>query len=252
MTTFTPTRSPLMNSNPIFLKQCNKILQALPEDEWNRWFPYLEFVDLKTGQSLYNQSSSNAYIYFPITCIISLMCELDDGASIEYGHIGNEGMVGGHLLAATPPATRKIEVIHSGACYKIHKQIAQAELEKSGPFRRLLMRYMFFQMFTSAQLLICTRKHNILQQLSKLLLSIHDKISGDELSITQELLSNLLGVRREGVSEAINKLNNMGLIEHKRGSIVLVDINGLKNQACECYQLIEQEKAKMLPKVTAI
>ena len=252
MTILTLSKNVSMNNNSIFLKQCNKILQALPQDEWDRWFPYLEFVDLKAGQSLYNQSSNNAYIYFPITCIISLMCELDDGASIEFGHIGNEGLVGGHLLASTPPATRKIEVIHSGACYKIHKQIVQTELEKSGPFRRLLMRYMFYQMFTSAQLLICTRKHNILQQLSKLLLSIHDKVSGNELTITQELLSNLLGVRREGVSEAINKLDKMNLIEHKRGSIKLVDVEGLKNQACECYQLIALEQDKMLPMSVAV
>jgi CRP-like cAMP-binding protein len=229
----------------------NHLLAALPIAEMNRWLPKLESVNLTLGQVLHESGGTLAHIYFPTTAIVSLLYLLEDGASAEIAIVGNEGLVGISLFMGGGSTISRAVVQSAGKAYRLPADVLREEF-KLAPVLHLLLRYTQALITQMAQTAVCNRHHSLDQQLCRWLLLSVDRLPGNELEMTQELIANMLGVRREGVTEAAMKLQKAGLIKYARGHINLIDRPGLEQRVCECYAVVKKEYDRLLPDIEAI
>jgi CRP-like cAMP-binding protein len=186
------------------------------------------------------------HVYFPLDCIVSLLCVMEDGASTEIAVVGNEGIVGVSLFMGGETTPSRAIVQSAGEAYRLKGQLLKHEFYRAGPMQRLLLRYTQALLTQMAQTAVCNRHHSVDQQLCRWLLLSLDRLSGNELIMTQELIANMLGVRREGVTESAGKLQRAGLIEYRRGRITVIDRRGLEARVCECYTVVKREYDRLL------
>jgi CRP-like cAMP-binding protein len=229
----------------------NLLLASLPDAEWERWKPQLEMVDLPLGKVLYESGERMKFVYFPSSGIVSLLYVLNSGASAEIAVVGNEGLVGVSLFMGGGSTPSRAVVQSAGMGYRLAAETVQAEFEHSSPVMHLLLRYTQALITQMSQTAVCNRHHTLDQQLCRWLLLSLDRLPGNELLMTQELISNMLGVRREGVTEAALKLQTAGLIRYVRGRISVLDRPKLELRTCECYQVVKQEYDRLLPALKA-
>jgi CRP-like cAMP-binding protein len=229
----------------------NHLLAALPEADWQRWQPQLEWVPLPLGQVLYESGCTMSHVYFPTDAIVSLLYVMADGASAEIAVVGNEGVVGISLFMGGGSTPSRAVVQSAGQGWRLRAAAIRDEFNDSAPVMHLLLRYTQALITQMAQTAVCNRHHVLDQQLCRWLLLSLDRL-GDELRMPQELIANLLGVRREGVTEAALKLQRDGLIRYSRGHITVLDRAGLEARTCECYEVVRKEYARLLPDLTAV
>lgn len=234
----------------------NHLLAALTEDGCERLFPHLERVRLRLGETLYDSGCPLQYVYFPTTATVSVLYVMEDGASAEIAGVGNEGMLGVALIMGGETMPNRAMVLCTGSAYRIKSQILMEQFNRtggrrSGALQHLLLRYTQVMITQMSQAAVCNRHHSMKQQLCRWLLSNLDRSPSNELTLTHELIANMLGVRRESVTEAAGKLQNSGYIRYHRGHITVLDRAGLEQQACECYQTIKTETHRLLPQVKA-
>ncbi|CAN5834227.1 Crp/Fnr family transcriptional regulator [soil metagenome] len=227
----------------------NHLLAALPDTEFERLAPHLELIPLLLGDVLYESGGKLQHVYFPTSAIISLHYLLENGGSSEIAGVGNEGIVGISLFMGGDTTPSRAVVQTSGHGYRLKANILMEEFNRAGPVLRLLLRYTQALLTQTSQTAVCNRHHSVEQQLCRWLLLTLDRMSGNELTITQELIANMLGVRREGVTEAAGKLQQRGLISYRRGHITVLDRDGLEDQVCECYDVVKKEFARLLSDV---
>ena len=225
----------------------NHLLAALPVADWERWLPALEPVDMPLGEVLYESGVAMAHVYFPTTSIASLLYVLEDGASAEIAVVGNEGIVGISLFMGGETTPSRSVVQSAGQGFRMRAQLLKDEFNRSGPVLHLLLRYTQALITQMAQTAVCNRHHSLDQQLCRWLLLSVDRLQEPELVMTQELIANMLGVRREGVTAAAVSLQRSGLINYKRGHITVVDRAGLERRTCECYGVVKKEYDRLLP-----
>ncbi len=225
----------------------NVILAALPAAEWQRWHAHLEPVDLYLGQVVYEPGDTMAHVYFPTTAIVSLLYVLDDGASAEIAVVGNEGVVGISLFMGGESTPSRAVVQSAGHGYRLNSELLKTEFNRAGAATRLLLRYTQALITQMAQTAVCNRHHTLDQQLCRWMLLSLDRLRGSELVMTQQLIANMLGVRREGVTESALKLQKAGLIRYSRGHITVLDRAGLERSTCECYAVVKKEYDRLLP-----
>jgi CRP-like cAMP-binding protein len=225
----------------------NHLFNALPADVLERLLPHIELVELKLGHVLYESGGELRYAYFPTTCIVSLLYVMENGASAEIAVVGNEGIIGVALFMGGGTMPNRAVVQSAGYAYRLRAALMQQEVSRNGSMLHLLLRYTQALITQMAQTAVCNRHHSLDQQLCRWLLLSLDRLSGNELSMTQELIANMLGVRREGVTEAAGKLHQAGLIEYSRGRITVLDRPGLEARVCECYQVVKTETDRLLP-----
>lgn len=225
----------------------NHLLAALPAAEWERWSPLLEAVDLPLGRVLYESGRPLAHVYFPIDSIVSLLYVMEDGSSAEIAVVGNEGLVGISLFMGGETTPSRAVVQSAGTGFRLAAPALKSEFNRAGPVLHLLLRYTQALITQMAQTAVCNRHHSLDQQLCRWLLLSLDRLEGCELRMTQELIANMLGVRREGVTEAALKLQAAGLIRYARGHITVLDRPGLEQRACECYAVVKKEYDRLLP-----
>ena len=225
----------------------NYLLSALPDAEWQRWLPQLEAVELPLGEVLYESGSTLSHVYFPTTAIVSLLYVMEDGASAEIAVVGNEGVVGISLFMGGESTPSRAVVQGAGHGFRLRAQTIRDEANRAGPVLRLLLRYTQALITQMAQTAVCNRHHSLDQQLCRWLLLSLDRLQGKELVMTQELIANMLGVRREGVTEAARSLQKVGLIRYARGRIAVLDRPGLEQRTCECYAVVKREYDRLLP-----
>ena len=224
----------------------NHLLAALPDAEWARWLPQLEWVDMPLGQVLYESGSSLSHVYFPTTAIISLLYVLQNGSSAEIAVVGNEGLVGISLFMGGETTPSRAVVHSAGKGLRLPAPVLKDEF-KLAPVLHLLLRYTQALITQMSQTAVCNRHHSLDQQLCRWLLLSLDRLQGNELVMTQELISNMLGVRREGVTEAALQLQAANLIRYARGRITVLDRPGLEKRTCECYGVVKREYDRLLP-----
>ena len=229
----------------------NHLLAALPDTEWQRWHPSLEFVELPLGHVLSESGRKMAHVYFPTSAIVSLLYVLEDGASAEIAVVGNEGVVGISLFMGGESTTSRAVVQSGGLGFRLSARLIKDEFGRSGPVMHLLLRYTQALITQMAQTAVCNRHHSLDQQLCRWLLLSLDRLHGSDLVMTQELIANMLGVRREGVTEAALNLQKLGLIRYARGHISVLDRPGLEQRTCECYAVVRNEYLRLLPPRTA-
>jgi len=229
----------------------NQLLAALPAAEWQRWSAELEPVDLPLGQVLYESGSQLSHVYFPTTAIVSLLYVMENGASAEIAVAGHEGLVGMALFMGGETTPSRAVVQSAGRGFRLHAQLIKREFDSSLPVMHLLLRYTQAMITQMAQTAVCNRHHSLDQQLCRWLLLSLDRLSGSELRMTQELIANMLGVRREGVTDAALNLQKAGLIRYARGRILVLDRAGLEQRSCECYAVVKKEYDRLLPPTTA-
>src|SRR3984885_11147158 len=225
----------------------NQLLAALPDSEWLRWQSHLEPINMPLGQVLYEPGATLSHIYFPTTAIISLLYVMENGASAEIAVVGNEGLVGVSLFMGGESTPSRAVVQSAGKSFRLRAQIMKAEFNRAGPLLHLFLRYTQALITQMAQTAVCNRHHSLDQQLCRWLLLSLDRLQGDELVMTQELIANMLGVRREGVTEGALKLQKAGLIRYSRGHITVLDRKGLEKRSCECYAVVKKEYSRLLP-----
>ncbi len=233
-------------------KSSNHLLAALPRIEWERWHPQLELVDLKLGQVLYESSGKMHSVYFPVNAIVSLLYVLENGSSTEIAVVGNEGIVGVSLFMGGETTPSRAVVQSAGKCIRLNAQTLKSEFSRSLPVMHLLLRYTQALLTQMTQTAVCNRHHSLDQQLCRWLLLSMDRLQGNHLVMTQELIANMLGVRREGVTETAGRLQMAGLISYARGKIEILDRIGLESRTCECYQVVKTEYDRLLPDLLAI
>jgi CRP-like cAMP-binding protein len=229
----------------------NHLLAALPDAEWTRWQPHLEPVLLPLGKSLYESGGKLSHVYFPTTSIVSLLYVMEDGASAEIAVVGNEGLVGVSLFMGGESTTSRAVVQSAGHGFRLRSSVLMQEFNRAGPALHLLLRYTQALITQMAQTAVCNRHHSLDQQLCRWLLLSLDRLKGHDLIMTQELMANMLGVRREGVTEAAGNLQRDGLIEYQRGRIKVLDRKRLELRSCECYAVVKTEYERLLPATTA-
>jgi CRP-like cAMP-binding protein len=229
----------------------NHLLAALPAAIYERLLPDLEQIPLKLGWALYESGTEQDFVYFPITGIVSLVYVMEDGFSSEIAIVGNEGMVGVALFMGIETTPNRAVVQSAGYGYRIRVNFLQEALEHDGPLLHLLLRYAQALIAQMAQTAVCNRHHSVDQQLCRWLLLCLDRLPGNEVPMTHEGIATLLGVRREGVTEAAGKLQEEGLIHCGRGKIIVLDRPKLEARACECYAVVKREYALLLPEITA-
>jgi len=225
----------------------NHLLAALPEAEWQRWSPQLEAVDMPLGQVLYESGSTLSHVYFPTTAIVSLLYVMENGASAEIAVVGNEGLVGVSLFMGGETTPSRAVVQSAGQGVRLSARTLKDEFNRAGAVLHLLLRYTQALITQMAQTAVCNRHHSLDQQLCRWMLLSLDRLQGDELVMTQELIANMLGVRREGVTEAALKLQRAGLIRYARGRLSVLDRAGLEERTCECYAVVKKEYDRLLP-----
>ena len=230
----------------------NGLIASLPATELQRWVPHLEAVEFQLGQVLYESGRTLAYAYFPTTAIVSLLSVMENGASAEIAVVGREGVVGISLFMGGESTTSRAVVQSAGAGFRMRAKVIKEEFNRSAPVMHLLLRYTQALITQMAQTAVCNRHHSLDQQLCRLLLLSLDRLQGSELLMTQDLIANMLGVRREGVTAAALKLQKAGIIQYARGHITVLDRAGLEVLTCECYAVVQKEYIRLLPARTAI
>jgi CRP-like cAMP-binding protein len=236
----------------ISLKDQNHLFYCIPHVEWERLLPHIEPSELPIGKVLYESVSKMSHVYFPSTAIVSLLYSLENGSSAEIAIVGNEGIIGISILMGGESTSSRAVVQSAGQGYKIKSSIFLEEFNKAGPVMHLLLRYTQALITQMSQTAVCNRHHTLDQQLCRWLLLSLDRLTGNELIMTQELIANMLGVRREGVTEAALKLQRAGLIQYSRGHIKVINRQGLEQRTCECYQVVKTEYLRLLPNKLAI
>ncbi|MGE8451800.1 MAG: Crp/Fnr family transcriptional regulator [Pseudomonadales bacterium] len=231
--------------------KANHLLAALPEEEWLRLLPHLTLTELPLGHVVYESGDQLGHVYFPTTSIISLLYVMEDGASAEIAIVGNEGIVGIALFMGGETTPSRAVVQSAGHGYRLSAKVLKQEFTRGGPIQHLLLRYTQALITQMAQTAVCNRHHTIEQQLCRWLLLSIDRLPSNELTMTQELISNMLGVRRSGVTEAALKLQNAGVIRYRHGHISVLDRPALEKHACECYAVVKREFDRLLPAVAA-
>ena len=227
----------------------NHLLAALPADEYARLLPNLEWVSMPLGEVLSEPGIQMRHVYFPTTAIVSLLYVMEDGASAEIAVVGNDGVVGVSLFMGGETTTSRAVVQSAGHAYQLKGQLLKDAFLHAGPMQRLLLRYTQALITQMAQTAVCNRHHSVDQQLCRWLLLSLDRLPSNELVMTQELIANMLGVRREGVTEAAGELQRAGLIHYNRGHIAVVDRPGLEARVCECYSVVKRESDRLLTTV---
>ena len=225
----------------------NQLLAALQETDWQRLQPYLEPVEMPLGQVLYESGRPMSHVYFPTTSIVSLLYVMENGASAEIAVVGYEGVVGITLFMGGGTTPSRGVVQSAGMGVRLSAQRIQDEFNRSGPVMHLLLRYTQALIAQMVQTAACNRHHSLDQQLCRWLLLSLDRLPGNELVMTQELIANMLGVRREGVTEAAGKLQKLGVIDYCRGHITVLDRSKLEALSCECYAVVKRESDRLLP-----
>jgi CRP-like cAMP-binding protein len=226
--------------------QQNHLLAALPTVDYARLLPDLEAVPMPLGEVLYESGSEMNHVYFPADAIVSLLGVMEDGTSAEIGVVGNEGIVGVTLFMGGGSSLLRAVVQSAGSAYRLRGPVLKDEFNRGGLLQRRLLRYTHALLVQIAQTAVCNRHHTLDQQLCRWLLLSLDRLTSNELIMTQELIANMLGVRREGVSEAAGNLKRAGLIEYRRGHITVVDRPGLEARTCNCYALVKAEYGRIL------
>ena len=224
----------------------NHLLAALPAAEFERLSSHLELVSMPLGEALYESGGRLQHVYFPTTSIVSLLYVLEGGASAEIAVVGNEGILGISLFMGGETTPSRAVVQSEGHGYRLQSQLLKQEFNRAGPVLRLLLRYTQALITQMTQTAVCNRHHSVEQQLCRWLLLSLDRLSSDSLTMTQELIANMLGVRREGVTEAAGKLQRAGLIRYSRGHIEVLDRPGLEKTVCECYAVVKLEFDRLL------
>src|SRR5437764_10743534 len=225
----------------------NRLLAAMPDADYEALMPVLEHVTMPLGQSVYESGGPQGFVYFPTDCIVSLLYVLADGATAEIAVTGNEGLVGISLFMGGETTPSRAVVQSAGDGYRLRGSVLKREFERGGALQHLLLRYTQALITQMTQTAVCNRHHAVDQQLCRWLLLSLDRLSGNKLVMTQELIANMLGVRREGVTEAAGKLQAEGLIEYSRGKITVVDRPKLEKRVCECYSVVKREYDRLLP-----
>ena len=225
----------------------NRLLAALPATTWARWQPQLEQFDMPLGAVLYEPGITMSHVYFPTSAIVSLLYVMEDGSSAEIAVVGKEGVVGVSLFMGGNSTPSRAVVQSAGIGFRMRAEALYEEFSTSQAVMHLLLRYTQALITQMSQTAVCNRHHALDQQLCRWLLLSLDALDGDELVMTQELIANMLGVRRGGVTEAAQKLQDAGLIRYKRGRIEILDRAGLERQACECYAVVKKEADRLLP-----
>ena len=233
-----------MDIGPDF--EANGLLAALPERERARWMPQLERVEMPLGQVLYESGTTLSHVYFPTTAIVSLLYVTESGASAEIAVVGREGIVGISLFMGGESTPSRAVVQSAGQGLRLRAQVIKDEFNRA-PVLHLLLRYTQALITQMSQTAVCNRHHSLDQQLCRWLLLSLDRLDGTALVMTQELIANMLGVRREGVTEAAVKLQRCGLIHYARGHIQVIDRLGLERRSCECYAVVKHEYDRLLP-----
>jgi len=226
--------------------QQNQLLAALPAADMARWLAQLELVDMPLGDVLYESGGKLSHIYFPTTSIVSLLYVLADGASAEIAIVGREGLVGISLFMGGKSTPSRAVVQSAGQAYRLSAQVMLQDFNRGGPVLHLLLRYTQALITQMAQTAVCNRHHSLDQQLCRWLLLSLDRLDSNELKMTQELIANMLGVRRESVTEAAGHLQDAGLIRYHRGHISVLDRVGLERRTCECYAVVKREYERLL------
>ena len=229
----------------------NHLLAALPAEDWSRWQPLMELVEMPLGQVLYESGATLAHVYFPTTAIVSLLYVMENGASAEIAVVGHEGIVGVSLFMGGESTTSRAVVQSAGWGFRLKAHVIKIEFNRA-PVFHLLLRYTQALITQMSQTAACNRHHALDQQLCRWLLLSLDRMEGLELVMTQELIANMLGVRREGVTEGALKLQRAGLIKYARGHITVLDRGGIERLACECYAVVKKEYDRLLPDTTAV
>jgi CRP-like cAMP-binding protein len=227
--------------------QQNHLLGAMPVYAYERVAAHLELVPLGLGDVLYEPGVQLRYVYFPTTAIVSLLYVMENGSSAEIAIVGNEGILGISLFMGGETTPSRAVVQSAGFGYRLKAQFLKDEFGRFGPFLHLLLRYTQALITQMAQTAVCNRHHSVDQQLCRWLLLSLDRLSSTELAMTQELIANMLGVRREGVTEAAGRLQQDGLITYRRGKITVLDRPRLEERCCECYQVVKTEFDRLLP-----
>ena len=224
----------------------NHLLAALPREEFERLAPHLELVAMPLGEVLYESGGPLRHVYFPTTSIVSLLYVMQNGASAEIAVVGNEGLLGVSLFMGGETTPSRAVVQSDGHGYRLAGQLLKDEFNRAGPVLRLLLRYTQALLTQMSQTAVCNRHHSLQQQLCRWLLLSLDRLQSNTLTMTQELISNMLGVRREGVTEAAQNLQAAGLIRYSRGRIEVLDRPGLERSVCECYGVVKVEFDRLL------
>jgi CRP-like cAMP-binding protein len=229
----------------------NRLLGALPDVDYQRIISNLELVSLPLGEVLYESGSKMRHVYFPTTSIVSLLYVMENGASAEIAVVGNDGIIGISLFMGGETTPSRAVVQSAGEAYVLKAALLKEEFNRYGPTMHLLLRYTLALITQMTQTAVCNRHHSLDQQLCRWLLLSLDRLASSELTMTQELMANMLGVRREGVTEAAGKLQAAGLIRYSRGRIKVLDRPGLEARVCECYDVVRRESSRLLPDIHA-
>ncbi len=230
----------------------NLLLAALPSQVTQRIFPMLEFVELPLGTVIYESGDALRHAYFPTDAIVSLLYVMESGSSAEISVVGNDGMIGIALLLGGETTPSRAIVQSAGSAYRLPGQRLKDEFNRHGDALLLLLRYTQSLITQMAQTAVCNRHHTIDQQLCRWLLLSLDRLPTNRLTMTQELIANMLGVRREGVTEAASKLQKLGVIQYRRGEITVIDRPRLEDLVCECYAVVKKETDRLLPYMHAL
>lgn len=224
----------------------NKLLASLPREDYERILPHLSPVAFALGEVVYESGARMDHIYFPTTAIVSLLYMMENGSSAEMGIAGKEGLVGVALFMGGGTMPNRAVVQSAGGAVRMRAKVMQEEFARGGEFQRRLLRYTQALLTQMSQTAVCNRLHAIEQQLCRWLLLSHDRLDTDELVMTQELIANMLGVRREGVTAAAGRLQEQGLVSYVRGRILILDRPGLEAAVCECYGVVKEEYDRLL------
>jgi len=230
----------------------NHLLAALPADEFARLKPDLERVSLELGEVIYESGEQLEYIYFPTTAIISLLYIMENGSTAEIGMAGNDGLVGIALYMGGSTTPSRAVVQSAGNAFRLRSKVLRSTFGLGGVFQKILLRYTQSLVTQISQTAVCNRLHSVEQQLCRWLLIYHDLLQTNKIVMTHELIAHMLGVRREGVSIAAGHLQKKGLIKYVRGTITMLDQEGLEKAVCECYQVVKDEYDRLLGKYISI
>jgi CRP-like cAMP-binding protein len=226
----------------------NHLLAALPAADYERLLPHLELLPLPLGLAVYESGRDQGYVYFPTTSIVSMLYVMEDGSSAEIAVVGNDGLVGIALFMGGETTSSRAVVQSAGFGYRLKAAFLKKEFERGGELQHLLLRSTQALITQMAQTAVCNRHHSLEQQLCRWLLLSLDRLSSNELKMTQELIANMLGVRREGVTEAAGQLQKDGIIRYSRGQITVLDRPLLETRVCECYAVVKREMDRLLPR----
>ncbi len=233
-------------NNQTFLQQQNHLLAAMSQNEWNELEPDMEEVDFSVNQVLCESGKTPAYMYFPTTAIVSLLYMTENGASSEVAVVGNDGVVGISLVLSGSNSPNQALVQSAGKGYRMRALAAKNAMNRDGAMLNIMLRYSQAMITQVTQTAVCNRHHTIDQQLCRRLLLSLDRLPSNQIAMTQEMLASMLGVRRESVTDAALKLQNLGIISYKRGLITVLDRSALESRSCECYATTKNEQLRLL------